>query len=67
MDEKAARLRAHQANIDRYQRLLKSNLNATELRFVERRLSEEQSKLAMLQFMGGGQSPSDIGLPDALQ
>ena len=66
MDEKAACLRAHQANIDRYQRLLKSNLNATELRFVERRLSEEQSKLAMLQFMGRGQSPSDISLRNAL-
>lgn len=65
MDEKAARLRAHQANIDRYQRLLKSNLNATELRFVEQRLSEEQAKLAILH--GGGQSPSDISLLDALQ
>lgn len=67
MNEKAARLRAHQRNIDRYQRLLKSNLSATELRFVEQRLSEERFTLAMLQFAGERNSTSDIGLPDALQ
>lgn len=67
MNEKAARLRAHLRNIDRYQKLLRSNLSATELRFVEQRLSEERFALAMLQFMGERNSASDIGLPDALQ
>jgi hypothetical protein len=67
MDEKAARLRAHLANIDRYERLLQSKLNATELRFVERRLSEERFTLAMLQFMSQRNSESNITIPDALQ
>lgn len=67
MDEKAAQLCAHRANIDRYERLLKSKLNATELRFVERRLSEERFTLAMLQLMDQRNSVSDITIPDALQ
>ena len=67
MDEKAARLHAHQCNIDRYQKLLKSDLSPTELRFVEQRLSEERFTLAMLQFMNGPKSATDIALPDALQ
>lgn len=67
MSEKAARLLAHQRNIDRYQKLLRSNLSATELRFVEQRLSEERFTLAMLQFMSERSSASDIVLPDALQ
>ncbi len=67
MDEGAERLRASQRNIDRYQKLLKSNLNATEMRFVEQRLSEERFRLAMLQFMKGPKSDLDISLPDALQ
>lgn len=66
MDQKAA-LCAHRANIDRYERLLKSRLNATELRFVERRLSEERFTLAMLQLMDQHNSESDITIPDALQ
>jgi hypothetical protein len=55
MNERIARLRAHQRNIDRYQGLLKSSLSAVELRFVEQRLSEERLALASLQFM----SPSN--------
>jgi hypothetical protein len=49
MNERIARLRAHQRNIDRYQGLLKSSLSAVELRFVERRLAEERLALATLQ------------------
>jgi hypothetical protein len=67
MDEKSARLQASQRNIDRYQNLLKTKLNATEVRFIEQRLSEERFTLAMLRFMSGPKSTSDIGLPDALQ
>jgi hypothetical protein len=55
MNERIARLRAHQRNIDRYQGLLKSSLSAVELLFVERRLSEERLALATLQSM----SPSN--------
>jgi hypothetical protein len=55
MTERIARLRAHQRNIDRFQGLLKSSLSAVELRFIERRLSEERLALATLQSM----SPSN--------
>ena len=55
MNERIARLRAHQRNIDRYQGLLKSSLSAVELLFVERRLFEERLALATLQSM----SPSN--------
>jgi hypothetical protein len=55
MNERIARLRAHQRNIDRFQGLLKSRLSAVELRFIERRLSEERLALATLQSM----SPSN--------
>jgi hypothetical protein len=55
MNERIARLRAHQRNIDRSQGLLKFSLSAVELRFVERRLSEERLALATLQSM----SPSN--------
>jgi hypothetical protein len=54
MNDKMARLRAHQRNIDRYETLLKSSLNDVELRFVEQRLSEERLALAMVQFMSPG-------------
>jgi hypothetical protein len=67
MDERAARLHAHQRNIDRYQSLLKTNLSAIELRFVEQRLSEERFTLAMLRFMDGRKLASDIlANPDAV-
>jgi hypothetical protein len=40
-DEKLARLRAHDNNISRYRRLLKTNLSELERGFIERRLNEE--------------------------
>jgi hypothetical protein len=58
MDERIARLRTHQRNIDRYQTMLKTHLSETELRFVEKRLSEERFWMAMLQFM----SPPPAGI-----
>jgi hypothetical protein len=58
MDERVARLRTHQRNIDRYQNLLKTQLTATELQFVEKRLSEERFRIALLQFM----SPPPAGI-----
>jgi hypothetical protein len=50
MDERIARLRAHRKNIDRCQGLLKTTLNSVELQFLERRLAEERSAIAMLEF-----------------
>jgi hypothetical protein len=44
---------------------LKSTLNETEMRFVEKRLSEERFALAMTQFMAPGKSIETITLPNA--
>jgi hypothetical protein len=41
-DEELARLRAHDNNLRRYRRLLKTNLSDLERRFLERRLKEER-------------------------
>jgi hypothetical protein len=51
MSERNARLHALERNIDRYEELLKSNLSDLEMRFVERRLSEERFALAIEQSM----------------
>jgi len=51
MDDRIARLRTHQRNISRYQNMLKTRLSEVELHFVEKRLSEERFKMAMLEFM----------------
>ena len=48
MDDRIARLRTHQRNISRYQNMLKTRLSDVELHFVEKRLSEERFKIAML-------------------
>jgi hypothetical protein len=45
------RLRTHLRNIDRYQNLLKTELTEIELQYLERRLLEERSAVAMLYFM----------------
>jgi hypothetical protein len=66
MNEKNARLRAHQHNIDRYQALLKSSLSEIELRFVEQRLSEERIALATLQFMCPSHPSKEDEHPGAL-
>ena len=47
-DEEVARLRAHDSNISRYRRLLKTKLSDLERRFLERRLSEERSAVESL-------------------
>jgi hypothetical protein len=49
MEERIARLRAHQKNIDRYQSLLKTKLSDVEQQSLERRLFEECFAIAMLQ------------------
>jgi hypothetical protein len=65
MNERAARLRAFERNIDRYQRLLETKLNETETRFVRQRLSEELFAMAILQAIK--QNDIEDELPDALQ
>ena len=59
MNDRVARLRTHQRNIDRYEAILKSSLNDVELRFVEQRLSEERLALAMLEFMSPSHPPTN--------
>jgi hypothetical protein len=67
MSERMSRLRAHERNIDRYQRLLETKLNETEFRFVRQRLSEECFALAILQAMSQNNLSKEDQLPDALQ
>ena len=43
IDEKVARLRAHNNNIIRYRRLLETDLSDLERGFIEKRLNEERS------------------------
>jgi hypothetical protein len=39
---------AHQANIERYRKILKTHLTETERQFIERRLAEEQQALRQI-------------------
>jgi hypothetical protein len=48
MDERSARLRTHQKNINRYQGLLKTKLSEAEKQYLQKRLSEERIAIAML-------------------
>jgi len=66
MDEKIACLRAHLRNIDRYQKLLKTKLTEVEVQYLEKRLSEERSAVAVLLTTPSGQSKS-YDLSEALQ
>ena len=45
IDEKIARLRTYRSNINRYHRLLKTELSELERQFIERRLNEEKSAM----------------------
>jgi hypothetical protein len=48
LDEDFARIRAHRNNIHRYRKLLNTRLSDLERRFIEPRLSEENSALRTL-------------------
>ena len=48
IDEQLARLRTHRSNIQRYRNLLKTSLTELERKFVQKRLTEEQSNLESL-------------------
>ncbi len=45
----AARIRAHQANIRRYSRLLATQLTDLERQYIHRRIAEERRELEQLQ------------------
>ena len=67
-DEELARLRAHDSNISRYRRLLKTNLSDLERQFLDRRLSEERSAVASLADPAdtpkiGAAGQFDVGVP----
>jgi hypothetical protein len=48
IDESLARLCVHHDNIERYRRLMRTNLTALEQDFIERRIAEEQLALDRL-------------------
>jgi 5-bromo-4-chloroindolyl phosphate hydrolysis protein len=48
IDEKFALLRTHRNNITRYRRLLETKLTDFERQYIEKRLSEEQSRMERL-------------------
>jgi hypothetical protein len=63
MDERIARLRTHQKNIDRYLGLLKTKLSEAEQKFLEKRVSEERFAIAMLEFMSPSPHRRGVNLP----
>ena len=48
IDQQLARLHTHRSNIQRYRNLLQTSLTELERKFVEQRLTEEQSNLENL-------------------
>lgn len=48
IDEKLARLRTYRNSIDRYNRLLRTDLTELERRFIEKRVSEERTQMEAL-------------------
>jgi hypothetical protein len=63
MDERIARLRAHQKNIERYQSLLKTELTEVEMHYLEKLLSEERFVMGIL----SASHQRSTHPPDALQ
>jgi hypothetical protein len=66
-EKRAAFLRTHQMNIDRYQNLLKTKLSEAEVNFLERRLAEERFAVAMLDFMSPNVSLKGRDFREALE
>ena len=48
VDESFARLRTHRSNIQRYRQLLETSLTDLERKFIDKRLSDEQSAVETL-------------------
>ena len=66
-EKRAAFLRTHQMNIERYQNLLKTKLSEAEVNFLERRLAEERFAVAMLDFMSPNASLKGRDFREALE
>jgi len=62
IDQSLARLRVHRRNIERYRRLLETDLTVLERDFIERRIAEEQSALNRL---GSDTLPMVVKMPSA--
>jgi len=60
MNERIARLRAHQNNVDRYQSLLKTELTDREMDYLEKRLSEERMAINMLEVLARPSNDYDL-------
>ncbi|MBR0798291.1 hypothetical protein JQ615_23170 [Bradyrhizobium jicamae] len=56
-NRKIARVLAHEQNIAHYQDLLRTKLSDVEMRFIERRMSEERFAIEMLRFMSRDELP----------
>ena len=67
MTDRITRLRTHQRNVDRYQRLLNTKLSETERLFLERRVSEERLAIAMLEFMSPASHQKGLHFPVGLE
>jgi hypothetical protein len=55
METRVIRLRTHQKNIDRYRRLLKTNLSETERQYLEKQIAEETIAMLQLNHQVGAQ------------
>jgi hypothetical protein len=62
IDQSLARLRVHRQNIERYRRLLETDLTVLERDFIERRIAEEESALNRL---GSDTLPTVVKMPPA--
>ena len=62
IDESLARLRVHRQNVERYRRLLETNLTVLERDFIERRIAEEESAVNRL---GSDTLPMAVKMPPA--
>jgi hypothetical protein len=65
MNERIIRLRTHQRNLGRYERLLRTKLTDAERQSIEKRLSEERFAMRMLDFIASPSGGSEA--PDPLQ
>lgn len=60
------RIKAHKKNLDRYSRLLATQLTETERQYIHRRIAEEHSALMKLEAEHLARSVRSIADPDTL-
>jgi hypothetical protein len=63
MNERIVRLRTHQRNLGRYERLLRTKLTDAERQSIEKRLSEECLAIRMLDFIAPPSKGSETSDP----